>query len=94
MAKSKARKKRDHHLRNTGHNVSNNRGINPDFSIMMRTTKTKKESLLKEQTKHKKRSLQERDIPLSKDRFYYYPHLTLGLISAYQSLELRTASRR
>ncbi|WP_226674077.1 hypothetical protein [Rossellomorea aquimaris] len=70
MAKSKAKKKRDHQLRNTGRDLSIYRGTTPDFSTMMRRTKTKKESLLKEQTKHKKRPLQEKDIPLSKDRFF------------------------
>ncbi|MCA1059060.1 hypothetical protein LCL96_08940 [Rossellomorea aquimaris] len=71
MAKSKAKKKRDHHLRNTGQNVTMRRGIDPDFCMMVRTTKTKKEALAKKETKHKKRSLQEKDIPLSKDRFLF-----------------------
>lgn len=82
MAKSKAKKKREHQFRNTGRDVSKHRGTNPDYSILVRTTKTKKETLAKEQTKHKKRSLRERDIPLSKDRlFIYTTHLNWSLIS-------------
>jgi hypothetical protein len=93
MAKSKARKIRDHQIRNTGRDASIHRSKNPDFSIMVRTTKTKKESLLKEQTKHKKRSLQERHIPLSKGRFLIFPSC-LGILPFSHALELRTASRR
>lgn len=88
MSKSKARRKRDHVLRNTGRDVTRLRSTLPDFSIMERTTKTKKETLAKDQTKHKKRSPHERDIPLSRDRFYFnYPPI-------YTILLLRTASRR
>ncbi|KAA0564276.1 hypothetical protein F0342_08800 [Bacillus sp. CH30_1T] len=71
MSKSKARRKRDHILRNTGRDLTKLRSTLPDFSIMERTTKTKKETIAKDQTKHKKRSPHERDIPLSGDRFLF-----------------------
>lgn len=88
MSKSKARRKRDHVHRNTGRDVTKLRSILPDFSIMERTTKTKKETIAKGQTKHKKRSPHERDIPLSRDRFYFH-YAPINTI-----LLLRTASRR
>lgn len=77
MSNSKARRKRDHVLRNTGRDVTMLRSTLPDFSMLERTTKTKKDTLAKNLTKHKKRSPLERDIPLSRDRFYSnYPPFT------------------
>ena len=88
MSKSKAKRKRGHFLRNTGRDVTKLRSTLPDFSIMERTTKTKKETVAKDLKKHKKRSLHERDIPLSRDRFYFH------YAPIYTILLLRTASRR
>ncbi|RXI96446.1 hypothetical protein DS745_22300 [Anaerobacillus alkaliphilus] len=58
MAKSKAKKQRDHQLRNQKRDVTNSRGIQVDFSTHERKTKTKQEILKKHETKHK-RILQE-----------------------------------
>lgn len=53
MAKSAAKRKRAHQLRNTGKDVAKLRnGV--DFSTHVRITKTKKEKLLQYESKHKK----------------------------------------
>ncbi len=57
MAKSKAKKKREHQLRNSGRDVTQSRGLKPDFSTLERTTKTKNETMIKMEKKHKKRFL-------------------------------------
>ncbi|MBM7586947.1 hypothetical protein JOC86_003499 [Bacillus pakistanensis] len=57
MAKSKARKKRDHLLRNNGKDASLFRNQQPSFSTHERKTKTKSELLLRNRKKHKKRFL-------------------------------------
>lgn len=59
MAKSKAKKRREHLLRTMNRDVTSSRGIQCDFSTHVRKTKTKVEKLKKEQTKHKKRILQQ-----------------------------------
>ncbi len=59
MAKSNARKKREHLLRNGKRDVTSSRGIQVDFSTHERKTKTKIEKLTKNVTKHKKRTLQD-----------------------------------
>ncbi|MEC2111004.1 hypothetical protein [Bacillus stercoris] len=51
MAKSQAKKKREHRLRNGGRDVSSSRGSTPSFSTHERMTKSKKEILNKR--KHK-----------------------------------------
>ncbi|MGG3574897.1 hypothetical protein ABES25_10645 [Bacillus gobiensis] len=53
MSKSKARKRREHLVRNTGYSKSVHRGIIPDFSTHVRKTPTKKEQLEKMNKKHK-----------------------------------------
>lgn len=53
MAKSIAKRKRAHQLRNTGKDVTKLRN-DVDFSTHVRLTKTKKEKLQKLQNKHKK----------------------------------------
>ena len=58
MAKSKARKKRDHLLRTRGRDVTILRGSQADFSTHERKTLTKSEKLQRNRTKHKKCYLQ------------------------------------
>ena len=53
MAKSNASKKRDHHLRNTGRDVSQFRGEHV-MSTHVRKTKSKHEQLYMTAQKHKK----------------------------------------
>lgn len=53
MAKSAAKRKRAHQLRNTGKDVTNLRN-DVDFSTHVRLTKTKKEKLQQLHNKHKK----------------------------------------
>lgn len=60
MAKSNARKKRDHIQRNTGRDNTLLRGAQTDFSTHERKTKTKKEAQKRLQNKHKKRFLHDR----------------------------------
>ena len=60
MAKSKARKKRDHLLRTRGRDVTILRGPQADFSTHERKTLTKSEKLHRNRTKHKKRYLQNK----------------------------------
>ncbi|WP_144509805.1 hypothetical protein [Bacillus sp. FJAT-22090] len=57
MAKSAAKRKRAHQLRNTGKDVTELRN-EIDFSMHVRTTKTKKEKLQQLNNKHKKHFLQ------------------------------------
>ena len=71
MGKSAAKKRRNHHLRNTGRDVTQFRGHHPDFSTFERKTKSRLDTIIKEQTKPKKRSLFEREVPLNSDRFFY-----------------------
>ncbi|WP_064093633.1 hypothetical protein [Rossellomorea aquimaris] len=71
MAKSRAKKRREHHLRNTRRDVTQSRGHHPDFSTFERKTKSRLDMVIKEQTKHKKRSLFEREVPLNSDRFFH-----------------------
>lgn len=59
MAKTKAKKQREHLLRTTKRDVTSSRGTEIDFSTHVRKTKTKVEKIRKSQTKHKKRILQE-----------------------------------
>ncbi|MCT8139163.1 hypothetical protein H1D32_16500 [Anaerobacillus sp. CMMVII] len=59
MAKTKARKQREHQLRNKKRDVTSSRGTTVDFSTHERKTKTKLEKIRKHDTKHKKRFLQE-----------------------------------
>ncbi|MGF2615732.1 hypothetical protein FZC84_06585 [Rossellomorea vietnamensis] len=59
MAKSKARKKREHLLRTEGRDVTRLRGNALQFSTHERKTMTKEEKARKSHTKHKKRHLQE-----------------------------------
>lgn len=47
MAKSKARKKREHMLRNTGRDAAASRGKAPDFGTHVRKTKSRREELAK-----------------------------------------------
>lgn len=68
MAKSKARKKRDHIYRTTGKDVTKMRGMKPDFSTHERKTKTKREILMKMEKKHKGRSYQYGN---DKNAFFY-----------------------
>ncbi|MDQ0256319.1 hypothetical protein J2S74_003739 [Evansella vedderi] len=58
MAKSNAKKKRDFVLRTTKRDVTNSRGHQAAFSTHVRKTKTKKEKLRNQETKHHKRYLQ------------------------------------
>ncbi|GAA0319486.1 hypothetical protein GCM10008967_07520 [Bacillus carboniphilus] len=60
MAKSKARKKRDHIQRTTGRDMTLLRSAQTDFSTHERTTKTKKEAQKRLQNKHKKRFLHDK----------------------------------
>jgi len=53
MAKTKARKLREHMLRNSGRDVTLVRGEN-DFSTHVRKTKTKRERLKSAENKYKK----------------------------------------
>lgn len=59
MAKSKAKKQRDHLIRTGKRDVTSSRGPHADFSTHVRKTKTKVETVRKEQIKHKKRFLQD-----------------------------------
>ncbi|MET3697081.1 hypothetical protein SAMN05877753_101341 [Bacillus oleivorans] len=61
MAKSKARKKREHILRNSGRDVTIIRGEQPEFSTHERKTKTKIEIQKRMISKHKKRFLQNQN---------------------------------
>lgn len=53
MAKSKARKKREHHMRNNGVDVTKLRGVQPDFSTHTRKAPSKQAKLNKEWSKYK-----------------------------------------
>ncbi|MCY9373246.1 hypothetical protein MOF36_20600 [Bacillus haynesii] len=55
MAKSKARKKREHMLRNTGRDAAASRGKAPDFSTHVRKTKSRRDELAKLHMKHKRK---------------------------------------
>ncbi|WP_206427796.1 hypothetical protein [Bacillus sp. FJAT-42376] len=57
MAKSKARKQREHNIRSGGSDPAAWRGAAPDYSMHERKTMTKQEKRKKEYEKHKKRSL-------------------------------------
>lgn len=57
MAKSKARKQREHDERNGKLNPVIRRGERPAFSLHERKTLTKQGREIKQNTKHKKRSL-------------------------------------
>ncbi|MBS2967708.1 hypothetical protein J9317_02830 [Metabacillus sp. KIGAM252] len=57
MAKSKARKLREHKIRSGGFDPSALRGSAPDYSMHERKTMTKQEKWKKQLSKHKKRSL-------------------------------------
>lgn len=59
MAKSKARKKREHTLRTEGRDVTCLRAAAGEFSTHERKTMTKDEKARKFHTKHKKRHLQD-----------------------------------
>ncbi len=52
MAKSQAKKKREHRLRNGGRDVLLSRGSTPSFSTHERMTKSKKEILNKREHKN------------------------------------------
>lgn len=56
MAKSKARKKREHMLRNTGRDAAASRGKAPDFGTHVRKTKSRREELAKLHMKHKRKN--------------------------------------
>lgn len=56
MVKSKARKKREHMLRNTGKDAAASRGKAPDFSTHVRKTKSRREELAKLHMKHKRKN--------------------------------------
>ncbi|MCY8009179.1 hypothetical protein MOJ76_12800 [Bacillus haynesii] len=56
MAKSKARKKREHMLRNTGRDAAASRGKAPDFSTHVRKTKSRRDELAKLHMKHKRKN--------------------------------------
>ncbi|WP_096439361.1 hypothetical protein [Alteribacter populi] len=60
MAKSRAKKYRDHRERNGIHDVTRSRGNLPHFSTHVRKTKTKQGKWNQLHTKHKKRSLHQR----------------------------------
>ncbi|MGD6817869.1 hypothetical protein ACQCVE_12460 [Metabacillus sp. 113a] len=57
MSKSKARKQREHTIRNHGSDTAKLRGAAPDYSLHERKTMTKQEKWKKTYSKHKKRSL-------------------------------------
>ncbi|WP_243297729.1 hypothetical protein [Bacillus litorisediminis] len=61
MAKSNARKKREHIQRNSGRDVTILRGEQPQFSTHERKTKTKLEIQKTMISKHKKRFLQNQN---------------------------------
>lgn len=67
MAKSKARKKREHDKRNGKFDVTLNRGISPDFSMHVRKTPTLKERKEKEWRKYKRNHLRK----YTSDDFYF-----------------------
>ncbi|MCY9184376.1 MULTISPECIES: hypothetical protein [Bacillus] len=53
MAKSRAKRKREHLLRNSGRDALLSRGTSPSFSTHERMTKSKKDILNKRKHKHK-----------------------------------------
>lgn len=57
MAKSKARKLRDHIARNGSRNPADSRADQPDFSTHTRRTPTRQDKIHKREQKHKKRSI-------------------------------------
>ncbi|MFJ8064528.1 hypothetical protein ACIQYS_07845 [Psychrobacillus sp. NPDC096426] len=61
MAKSAAKRKRTHLLRNTGKDVTKLRN-DVDFSTHVRTTKTKKEILQRNDNKYKKHFHRDNDL--------------------------------
>jgi hypothetical protein len=90
MAKSMARKKRDHLLRSKGKDVTIHRATASDFSTHERRTMTRPEKMNKMNTKHKKRQLQ--DSYHEESAFFYTKKLTPSTCGN-QSVLLRTASR-
>lgn len=62
MAKSRALKKREHRLRNRKGDLTKSRGGYIEISTHERVTKTKQELLVKNETKHKKRSSQHQHV--------------------------------
>lgn len=72
MAKSKAKKYRDHIFRTTNRDISSSRGIQVEISTHVRKTKSKKEKWKQDQTKHKKRTLQNYQ---EGDAFLFYLQL-------------------
>ncbi|MDG5786907.1 hypothetical protein QA612_05340 [Evansella sp. AB-P1] len=69
MSNSKAKRKREHDIRNGGRDVRNSRGMNMNFSTHERKTKTKKEKVVQNIKKHKKRPLQQ--IHVDEGLFFY-----------------------
>lgn len=55
MAKSNARKRRDHQKRNTGKDVTRWRAEQPSFNIVTRKTRSKQESIQKTSRQEKQR---------------------------------------
>jgi hypothetical protein len=74
MAKSKAKKERDHLLRTRGRDVTVLRAPGCQFSTHERKTMTKKERSRKSETKHKKRYLQKQHL---EDNAFFICNLTI-----------------
>ncbi|MGE6629443.1 hypothetical protein [Bacillus sp. NPDC077027] len=75
MAKSKAKKKRDHLHRQQNRNPEQSRGIAPVFSTHTRTTKTKREALQRLANKHKDRNAY--DHRMNDHKHFYFVFFTI-----------------
>ncbi|MBU9723351.1 MULTISPECIES: hypothetical protein [Bacillaceae] len=80
MAKSKAKKKRDHVVRNGGRNATKSRGMAVSFSTHERRTKSKKDTIYKLHNKHKKRSLHQNT---TDDGTIFYGEITYLMINRF-----------